>query len=653
MQRQLEQIIVAATLAFLLGCHAGLSKLLPLIPALILAAFFLLLLAWGCRQKAGVKLLAAAGIGLCFCCGAASGSGAMRQPQLPLQTFTGQEARLFGRVEAGSVKVTPQGTSLVLACHTLQQAVQTNSAELGSSLPDTAIAVSGKVRVLVQGQDLSEKITGGVIVQGTLKPLTDFANPGGWDGGLWSELQDLQGRMSIKGSELYLSGDGQSIRQYIGGLAAGLRSNLQHTVPGQAGAVLAGMTLGGYDGISAQTREDFAAVGLAHLLAVSGTHIAVVTGFLLVLLRRRNHCTMALLLTLAGYALLPVFGLGKLLFLLAGLLLHPLLNIIHWLASGGWATVTVGSWPLLCGAVYYLLLLLLFGSSDWDDFTACERRLLIGLCCCMLVGIGLYDKFRPQPLTVHFIDVGQGDAALVVTPQRLTLLIDTGGLRGDYDTGSRIVLPYLRYLGIRSLDMLLLSHGHHDHAGGAAAVAKNIPIRRLILPQEQPSADIQALLKNTKAQLIYAESGTNYSLGNTAIQIISAPVGRADSDANESSLIVRVVSADGSIVFTGDATETEELLAAGQIQPGQVLKVSHHGSNASSSMPFLAAVSPQLAVISVGAANSYGHPGSETLQRLATCGAQVRRTDQDGALKITFDGSQVKCYSYRYQKEFF
>lgn len=73
MQRQLEQIIVAATLAFLLGCHAGLSKLLPLIPALILAALFLLLLAWCCRQKAGVKLLAAAGIGLCFCCGAASG----------------------------------------------------------------------------------------------------------------------------------------------------------------------------------------------------------------------------------------------------------------------------------------------------------------------------------------------------------------------------------------------------------------------------------------------------------------------------------------------------------------------------------------------------------------------------------------------------
>lgn len=145
--------------------------------------------------------------------------------------------------------------------------------------------------MFVQGQDLSEKITGGVIVQGTLKPLTDFANPGGWDSGLWNELQDLQGRMSIKGSELYCPGTDkyQAVYRRTG---CRLRSNLQHTVPGQAGAVLAGMTLGGYDGISAQTREDFAAVGLAHLLAVSGTHIAVVTGFLLVLLRRRNHCTM-------------------------------------------------------------------------------------------------------------------------------------------------------------------------------------------------------------------------------------------------------------------------------------------------------------------------------------------------------------------------
>ena len=780
MQRQLEQILVLGTLAFLAGCHAGLSQLLPLGWTLGAAVLLALLLIWGCQKQAGMKLLLAAGMGLFFCCGAVSGSGAMRQPQLPLQNFIGQEVRLSGKVEAGSVKIKPQGTSFILDCSALQQA------EYGA-----ATVVSGKVRVFVQEQDLAAQLSGSVAVAGTLKPLTSFANPGGWDGELWHELQGLQGRMSVKGSALYLSGDSKTIGQYIAGLAAALRQALQNTVPGQTGAVLAGMTLGGYDGISEQTRENFAAVGLAHLLAVSGAHMALVTGFLLALLRRRNRYTLvvlavillfyaalcgfkppvlrallmalalfgsgingrlpqrgnifcavivlllcyeprwlwdagfqlsfattagllyfypvlsgvcsrympvaaaevlavsltaqlaalpflvhyfhqlslaglaanlllvplleiAVVLTLAGYALLPLFSLGKLLFLLAGALLTPLLSSIQWLAAFSWSTVTVGSWPVLCSVVYYLLLLLLFGNSDWDDFTCQERRLLVGLCCCVLVGLGIYDKVRPQPLTVHFIDVGQGDAALVMTPQRQTLLIDTGGLRGDYDTGRRIIVPYLRYLGIRSLDLLLLSHGHHDHAGGAAAVAQNIPIRRLVLPQEPPSADVQALLKTTKAQLVYAESGANYSLGNTAVQIISAPVSSgADDNANESSLIVRVASADGSIVFTGDATEEEELLAAGQIQPSQVLKVSHHGSNHSSCTPFVAAVSPQLAVISVGAGNSYGHPGSETLQRLAACGAQVWRTDFAGAVKITFDDKRVKCYSYRYQKEFF
>ncbi|MCD7874814.1 MAG: ComEC/Rec2 family competence protein, partial [Acidaminococcaceae bacterium] len=214
----------------------------------------------------------------------------------------------------------------------------------------------------------------------------------------------------------------------------------------------------------------------------------------------------AVLLTLVGFALLPLLGLGKLLFVLAGLLLLPLLKLIGWLAGWSWATITIGSWPYLCSAVYYLLLLLVLGNSDWDDFSNKERRLLIACCCFTLVGIGVYDKVRPQPLTVHFIDVGQGDAALVITPQRQTLLIDSGGLRGDYDTGRRIILPYLRYLGIRSLDVMLLSHGHHDHAGGAAAVAQNLPIGKIILPQEPPAADVQPLLRNAKAQVEYAQT---------------------------------------------------------------------------------------------------------------------------------------------------
>ena len=115
---------------------------------------------------------------------------------------------------------------------------------------------------------------------------------------------------------------------------------------------------------------------------------------------------------------------------------------------------------------------------------------------------------------------------------------------------------------------------------------------------------------------------------------------------------MRVVSADGSIVFTGDATETEELLAAGQIQPGQVLKVSHHGSNASSSMPFLAAVG-QLAIYLSRCGQRLRPSAVKRCSVWQPAGAQVRRTDQDKALKITFDGNRSKCYGYRYQKEFF
>lgn len=160
-------------------------------------------------------------------------------------------------------------------------------------------------------------------------------------------------------------------------------------------------------------------VGIAEILAVSLTAQLAALPFLIHYFHQLSLSglaanlllvpllELALLLTLAGYALLPVFGLGKLLFLLAGL--YCTLAEYHSLA-GIRRLGNCHCWQLasLCGAVYYLLLLLLFGSSDWDDFTACERRLLIGLCCCMLVGIGLYDKFRPQPLTVHFIDVGQG-----------------------------------------------------------------------------------------------------------------------------------------------------------------------------------------------------------------------------------------------------
>ena len=114
------------------------------------------------------------------------------------------------------------------------------------------------------------------------------------------------------------------------------------------------------------------------------------------------------------------------------------------------------------------------------------------------------------------------------------------------------------------------------------------------------------------------------------------------------------ITNDGkSIVFTGDATEEEEITAVAASIKADVLKVSHHGSKTSSSFEFLQAVNPELAIISVGADNKFGHPAPETLEKLQAIGAKVLRTDQAGNIKVVFDGSNCTWYSYRYQGNYF
>lgn len=224
--------------------------------------------------------------------------------------------------------------------------------------------------------------------------------------------------------------------------------------------------------------------------------------------------------------------------------------------------------------------------------------------------------------------------------------------KGDFDTGSRILVPYLRYLGIDKIDLLALSHGHHDHAGGAAGLARLVKIDKLLLPQEKPSEDVQRLLCYIGPQdIITARAGSVYTLGPCRIEVLAS--GHSEGGGNESSVIMRVAEEDGSILFTGDADESIELAAADKIKPADVLKVAHHGSNYSSTDVFLKQARPELAVISAGAGNSYGHPGSEALQRLNAAGAKVLRTDKLGAVKVCFDGGRLQWYSYRYDKEFF
>lgn len=263
----------------------------------------------------------------------------------------------------------------------------------------------------------------------------------------------------------------------------------------------------------------------------------------------------------------------------------------------------------------------------------------------------LWSRLLPQPLTAYFLDVGQGDSTVVVTPAGQVIVIDTGGLK-NYDTGSRIVVPFLRSIGKDKVDILLLSHGDFDHAGGAAGLAANMNIGRLIVP---PKLDKQILQQvqshNPECQLEYPVEGQQYQLKDGgSLDIVS--IGKAESDSNDAGIVAAIEYAGHKLLFPGDiSTEREEQLQ--NIDHYEVLKVAHHGSSGSSSAEFLQQIQPAIAVISAGRNNSYGHPHQDTLQRLQAAGAEVFRTDQSGAVKIVFDGAGTKCYSYVYHKQYF
>ena len=355
------------------------------------------------------------------------------------------------------------------------------------------------------------------------------------------------------------------------------------------------------------------------------------------------------ILVIAALAGLCLPFAGTYLIYAAGIFMQPLLNAVSFLAALPAAAVNVPHLPAACFVLYYIMLAALF-NSNW--FSKTERRYTAAICSAGIIVLAAYKIFTPQPFTVHFMDVGQGDAALVQTTDGHNIIVDCGGLQGNFDTGSHIIVPYLRYLGVEKVDLLALSHGHHDHAGGAAGLARLVKINKLLLPQEKPSEDVQKLLHYIKPQnILEAAEGSVYTLGKCRIEVLAS--GKSDGGGNESSVIMRIAEPSGSILFTGDADENIELAATAKIKPADVLKVAHHGSNYSSSPLFLKQAKPRLAVISVGADNRYGHPGHDAVQRLQAAGAKVLRTDKMGAVKVCFDEGRLQWYSYRYDKEFF
>ncbi len=241
-----------------------------------------------------------------------------------------------------------------------------------------------------------------------------------------------------------------------------------------------------------------------------------------------------------------------------------------------------------------------------------------------------------QPFEVHFIDVGQADCALVIADGK-TMLIDGG----EIGAGPRII-DYLRTHGVQKLDVLIATHPHSDHIGGLPYVVENMEVTRAYLsPYVHTSATYEQLLDDLAKEKVATsvpEIGETFSLGSADCRVISN--GAGFDDANDASIILRVAYGDTSVLFTGDAEvpAEEAALASGMNLRSTILKVGHHGSETSSSQAFLDAVDPEIAVISCGKDNSYGHPHAVTLKKL-TC--EVHRTDKEGSVVLVSDGTTV------------
>ncbi|HWU78283.1 MAG TPA: DNA internalization-related competence protein ComEC/Rec2 [Rhodanobacter sp.] len=334
---------------------------------------------------------------------------------------------------------------------------------------------------------------------------------------------------------------------------------------------------------------------------------------------------------LVSFVIVPCTLFGMLLLALCPPLATPVLWLAAHVVHGQWWLLQqTASWP---GAQWFLpmvqpwaLLLAVIGAL-WLFLPRGVPLRWLGL----LLFLPLLWPPRPQPVAGAFrvwvLDVGQGLSILVHTREH-TLVYDTGArYPSGFDLGDAVVLPAIHALGIRRLDMLMISHGDNDHAGGAEAVVD-------AFPQTPRYAGEPARMKMPMAQCM---AGQSWQWDGVHFRVLS-PVHAGAAHDNDNSCVLLIEGRGGRILLTGDISSRIEPAVAAALPdgPAPILLVPHHGSKSSSGEEFIEALKPPLAVVSAGWRNRFGHPRPEVLARYAAAGVPVFNTALEGALALDF-----------------
>lgn len=263
---------------------------------------------------------------------------------------------------------------------------------------------------------------------------------------------------------------------------------------------------------------------------------------------------------------------------------------------------------------------------------------------------GINEVMRHNDLELTFVNVGQGDGAIITAPHRFNILIDGGGgnAYSDYNPGEKLFLEYLRTENITTIDSAFVSHYHKDHAQGIVAAIENLRVRNVFMPDSMEGSEWRTALEDaakangTKIHYLTDEVLLRYNNGMTIRVIPPAKKTAISDDENDTTFVYYVTYGDFSAMYTGDMSRFAErnLLEGGKVPHADLLKVTHHGSKSGSSKEWIEAVNPLYSVISVGENNTYYLPNEETLENLS--GTILYRTDYDGDVRFVVEKDGVK-----------
>jgi competence protein ComEC len=418
------------------------------------------------------------------------------------------------------------------------------------------------------------------------------------------------------------------------------------------------LALQGRTAAQVRTDHDFRKAGRAALLSFGRMQLLMTVGLAPLLII--TFGSLSMVAPLANALAVPFFSCLIVPLVLIGALIATvslsagggLLGVASWLIEQGWHVLQwLADQPL---AVVHLptpgllvALAMLCGALLWVVPGIWPLKLLAVLLCVPAWFAGP-APLRPGEFTLTVLDVGQGSAHVIQT-HRHVLVYDTGpAFRSGRDTGELVLLPYLRSRGIRHIDLLIVSHEDLDHRGGMRSLLAGMPVRRLMV-----GPSVHASARQEWPQLSQVcQRGQAWDWDDVHFEV-QHPGADSPSYArdNDSSCVLRVAAAGGSVLLTGDIERLAEgeLLQAGA-RPSDIVVVPHHGSRTSSTAEFVAAVHARWAIVSAGYRNRWGMPKQDVVERWQAAGAQLLVTSEGGAIQFSVGVQGIgppQCYRRR------